>query len=270
MRDRGYDLGIRDGDAIPSGEAIVDVLRLLEDGAVIAGGVPAAEAALEKLRASGKYADDPSALAGVSIEGASVFSRYTGPHTTAFAWRTPILKGFSARRLSPPNPRFQRSTRRVAFQLLHLTPFNSAPTSLRADPRPSAVNVAPKTLKRWLSFPTTWGPTEWGPMPYLPSHDVLVRKMERAWGPLESYAGLCTTPGGKGSFVAGGARGKRLRRRPTRVGRRRCVLPHTGPHTTALARWTPFLKEFLCPAFLSAQGPSLTIPDTPRRLSTPF
>ena len=79
MRDRGYDLGIRDGDAIPSGEAIVDVLRLLEDGAVIAGGVPAAEAALEKLRASGKYADDPSALAGVSIEGASVFSRYTGP-----------------------------------------------------------------------------------------------------------------------------------------------------------------------------------------------
>ena len=63
----------------PSGEAIVDVLRLLEDGAVIAGGVPAAEAALEKLRASGKYADDPSALAGVSIEGASVFSRYTWP-----------------------------------------------------------------------------------------------------------------------------------------------------------------------------------------------
>ena len=34
MRARGYDLGIRDGDAIPSGEAIVDVLRLLEDGAV--------------------------------------------------------------------------------------------------------------------------------------------------------------------------------------------------------------------------------------------
>ena len=202
MRDRGYDLGIRDGDAIPSGEAIVDVLRLLEDGAVIAGGVPAAEAALEKLRASGKYADDPSALAGVSIEGASVFSRYTGPHTTAFAWRTPILKDIAGRH-SPPHPRFQRSTRRVAFQLLHLTPFNSAPTSLRADPRPSAVNVAPKTLKRWLSFPTTWGPTEWGPMPYLPSHDVLVRKMERAWGPLESYAGLCTTPGGKGSFVAG-------------------------------------------------------------------
>ena len=77
MRDRGYDLGIRDGDAIPSGEAIVDVLRLLEDGAVIAGGVPAAEAALEKLRASGKYEDDPSALAGVSIEGATAFSHWS-------------------------------------------------------------------------------------------------------------------------------------------------------------------------------------------------
>ena len=56
------------------------MLRLLEDGAVIAGGVPAAEAALEKLRASGKYADDPSALAGVSIEGASVFSAHWSPY----------------------------------------------------------------------------------------------------------------------------------------------------------------------------------------------
>ena len=41
-----------------------------------------------------------------------------------------------------------------------------------------------------------------GPMPFLPEHDVLVRRMESAWGALESYNGLATVPG-KGSFVAG-------------------------------------------------------------------
>ena len=39
-------------------------------------------------------------------------------------------------------------------------------------------------------------------MPFLPASDVLVRNMENAWGPLESYNGLATVPG-KGSFVAG-------------------------------------------------------------------
>ena len=40
---------------------------------------------------------------------------HTGPHTTALAWWTPILKGF-ARRISPPTPRFQ-SPALGAFQL---------------------------------------------------------------------------------------------------------------------------------------------------------
>eukprot|EP00982_Pelagococcus_subviridis_P007922 30780-Pelagococcus_subviridis.AAC.1 len=40
---------------------------------------------------------------------------YTGPHTTASAWCTPILKDF-ARRFSPPTPRFQSPTS---------APFNS-------------------------------------------------------------------------------------------------------------------------------------------------
>ena len=53
----------------------------------------------------------------------------------------------------------------------------------------------------WLNFPESWGPTEWGPIPFPPDDDVLVRRMEKAWGPLGSYNGLATVPG-KGSFVA--------------------------------------------------------------------
>ena len=43
---------------------------------------------------------------------------YTGPHTTASALSTPILKDFISRRLSPPTPRFQ--SRHAS------TPFNSS------------------------------------------------------------------------------------------------------------------------------------------------
>ena len=47
--------------------------------------------------------------------------------------------------------------------------------------------------------------------------------------------------------------------------------PHTGPHTTASARCTPFLKDFLFPAVVSLRPGSLAFnPDTPRRLSTPL
>ena len=131
LRDEGYDLG---PGPIPSGEALVDALRALEDGAVVAGGVERASRALENLKQ--KKIDeegDPDALAGVEIAGE---------------------------------------------------------------------DVSPARLKRWLEFPKEWGPTEWGPMPFLPEHDVLVRRMESAWGALESYNGLATVPG-KGSFVAG-------------------------------------------------------------------
>ena len=36
--------------------------------------------------------------------------------------------------------------------------------------------------------------------------------------------------------------------------------PHTGPHTTASAWSTPFLKDFFCPACLSAHTSLLSIP----------
>ena len=68
--------------------------------------------------------------------------------------------------------------------------------------RVTGANVAPSELKKWLAFPKEWGPTEWGPIPYLPESDVLVKKMEAAWGPLENYIGLATAPG-KGSVVTG-------------------------------------------------------------------
>lgn len=44
-----------------------------------------------------------------------------------------------------------------------------------------------------LTFPHTWGPTEWGPIPYLPSEDVLVKRMEKQWGSLHSYRGINST-----------------------------------------------------------------------------
>ena len=148
LRDEGYDLG---PGPLPSGEALVEALRTLEEGPVIAGGIEAAEAALERLKTQkmeakanekanadeedgeGALANNASGLDGVAIAGA---------------------------------------------------------------------DVAPTQLKRWLQFPKEWGPTEWGPMPFLPESDVLVRKMEAAWGNLEAYSGLATVPG-KGSFVAG-------------------------------------------------------------------
>ena len=68
--------------------------------------------------------------------------------------------------------------------------------------RVAGANVTPSQLKKWLAFPKEWGPTEWGPIPFLPESDVLVKKMETAWGPLENYIGLATAPG-KGSVVTG-------------------------------------------------------------------
>jgi hypothetical protein len=47
-----------------------------------------------------------------------------------------------------------------------------------------------------LTFPATWGPTEWGPMPFLPSEDALVRRMEAQWGSLLSYRGINSTASG--------------------------------------------------------------------------
>jgi magnesium chelatase subunit H len=52
---------------------------------------------------------------------------------------------------------------------------------------PAAAEVSPKQLSDLLTFPASWGPSEWGPIPYLPSEDVLVKRMEKQWGALASY-----------------------------------------------------------------------------------
>jgi len=141
LRGEGYDLGLEEGTQVPSGEDLVEALRALDDGRVVAGGVDAARKAVETLRlakqeesSSDSSKDSSNALHGVSVSGA---------------------------------------------------------------------NVTPKQLKQWLTFPETWGPTQWGPIPFLPAPDVLVTRMENAWGSLDTYAGLATVNGGKGSYVAG-------------------------------------------------------------------
>ena len=67
LREEGYDLG---PGPLPSGEALVAALRALEEGRVMAGGVAAAEAALDHLK-SGEGAGG-ARLEGVSIAGADV------------------------------------------------------------------------------------------------------------------------------------------------------------------------------------------------------
>lgn len=57
----------------------------------------------------------------------------------------------------------------------------------------AAAEVSPSQLTDLLTFPHTWGPTEWGPIPYLPSEDVLVKRMEKQWGRLASYRGINST-----------------------------------------------------------------------------
>ena len=67
-----------------------------------------------------------------------VRSGYTGPHTTAFAWWTPILKDF-ARRIAPPRvPRFQ--SRHTS------TPLNSASDAFQLHPDIASYGMALRSL----------------------------------------------------------------------------------------------------------------------------
>ena len=146
LRDEGYDLGLAPDEPVPSGEALVEALRALDDGRVVAGGVEAARAALETLRA-----EKLAASSGPTDESSDLSARDP-------------LRGVAV----------------------------------------AGENVSAKRLKEWISFPENWGPTEFGPIPFLPTPDVLVRRMEQAWGPLEAYNGLATTQGkDRGSYVAG-------------------------------------------------------------------
>jgi magnesium chelatase subunit H len=169
LKIEGYDLG---PGPLPSGEALVDALRALEEGQVIAGGVAAAETALERLKAKPATA---AAAAAAAAEEEEVVETEVGES---------VEGGESARESAGESA------------------AGEAAGSGLEGVSIAGADVSPAQLKRWLEFPRDWGPTEWGPMPFLPNHDALVRNMEAAWGPLESYAGLATVPG-KGSFVAG-------------------------------------------------------------------
>ncbi|RMZ54985.1 hypothetical protein APUTEX25_000502, partial [Auxenochlorella protothecoides] len=71
----------------------------------------------------------------------------------------------------------------------------------------SAAEVPPSELKRMLEFPADWGPSEWGPIPFLPDRDTLVRRMEKHWGPLDSYRGIASSSAG-GLVITGVQIGK--------------------------------------------------------------
>jgi len=61
----------------------------------------------------------------------------------------------------------------------------------------AGTDMVAERLKEYLTFDEAWGPSEWGPMPFLPSPDLLVTKMEAAWGDLAKYrSGLSTTTSG--------------------------------------------------------------------------
>ncbi len=62
----------------------------------------------------------------------------------------------------------------------------------------AGTDMVAERLKEYLTFDEAWGPTEWGPMPFLPAPDILVTKMEAAWGDLGKYrSGLSTTTSGE-------------------------------------------------------------------------
>ena len=62
--------------------------------------------------------------------------------------------------------------------------------------RAAAVDISPAQLREALRYPQGWGPSEWGPISFLPTHDLLVRNMEAAWGDLDKYRGLGTSAKG--------------------------------------------------------------------------
>jgi hypothetical protein len=85
------------------------------------------------------------ALHALRAQGDRSVLSHTGPHTTAFAWCTPLLEDFTfspGDSLRPSPLAFNPDTpRRLSTPLL--TPFNSTPiSSLRMDPRPSAPSAA--------------------------------------------------------------------------------------------------------------------------------
>lgn len=52
---------------------------------------------------------------------------------------------------------------------------------------PVGAEVNPRKLKEMLTYPAEWGPSEWGPIPFLPSNDILVQRLQSQWGDLYRY-----------------------------------------------------------------------------------
>lgn len=59
-----------------------------------------------------------------------------------------------------------------------------------------AADISPAALKDYLTFPQGYGPTEWGPIPFLPDSRILVQRLEKQWGELGKYRGICTSNNG--------------------------------------------------------------------------
>ena len=60
---------------------------------------------------------------------------------------------------------------------------------------PTPGEVSPSTLKDWLSFSPRSGPSDWGPIPFLPSPDILVRRLDAQWT-VGSPTNICHSAGG--------------------------------------------------------------------------
>ena len=112
---------------------------------------------------------------------------YTFP--TMHFWQLPTIPHFAT--FFPPPPPFSFTSVASWLIRLRLTPMPVSPKSPHQD------HWLRFSCQEWLTYPEDWGPTEWGPIPFLPSKDLLVRKMTSQWGDLESYRGLRTTAKGQ-------------------------------------------------------------------------
>lgn len=66
-------------------------------------------------------------------------------------------------------------------------PIEGCDNSAHGSVRSVGAEVTPKQLKSMLKYPRQWGPNEWGPIPFLPSNNILVDRIEKQWGELGRY-----------------------------------------------------------------------------------
>ena len=129
------------------------------------------------------------------------------------------------------HPSLSIPTHLDAFQL-HLTPFNSTPTFARMDLRPSSVpgRTAPRASPSSASADTRTRSSS--SAPHFKAYET-PPTTTRARPPQANKLG---------ALARRRRRERRARRRRDRHDVRRVL--YTGPHTTALAMWTPILKDF--------------------------